>query len=452
MQENYQGICEHVLDLARRAGADEAEVMLGAGEEFSVTVRRGEVEKLIEAASRTLGLRVFKNGRVSASYTADLSPGALARFVERAIDLAGIADPDPYAVLPELEESASGRSLPDLALYDAAVLALSAEEKIARAQRCEAAAFDLDPRITNTDGASFSTDASTLVLMNSRGFAGSYDGTYASLAVEVMADDEDGKKRNDHWFTVERALERLESPEEVGRRAAERALRKLGARKVPTKAVPVVFDPLAAAGLLRTVAGAASGSALDRRSTFLLGSENGRVGSELLTLTDDALLPGHLGSRPFDDEGVTSRVNQIFEGGVFNGYLFDTYTARKTGHKSTGNCRRSVGGPPSVGTSNLSLAPGSATPEEILATVEDGLYVTDMMGFGVNLTTGDFSRGAAGMWIEHGRLAYPVTEITISGNLKQMLQDLAMTGSDLEWRGSMAAPTLKLRSMMVGGL
>jgi PmbA protein len=449
VQENYQAICEHVLDLARRAGADQAEVMLGAGEEFSVTVRRGEVEKLIEAASRTLGLRVFKNGRVSASHTADLSPTSLARFVERALDLAGIADPDPYAGLPEWEERPPA---PALDLYDPAVATLSAEEKIARALRCEAAAFDFDARITNSDGASFSTDASTLVLVNSRGFSGSYDGTYASLAVEVMADDEDGKKRNDHWFTVERALDRLEAPEAVGRKAAERALRRLGARKVPTKAVPVVFDPLAAAGLLRTVAGAASGAALDRRSTFLLGSENTHVGSDLLTLTDNALLPGRLGSRPFDDEGVASRTNRIFEDGVFLGYLFDTYTARKTGHQSTGSCRRSVGGPPGVSPSNLWLAPGAWTPEEVIGSVEDGLYVTDMMGFGVNLTTGDFSRGAAGLWIERGRLTYPVTEITISGNLRQMLEDLEMAGNDLDWRGSVAAPTIKLRSMMVSGL
>jgi PmbA protein len=449
VRENYQALCEHVLDLARKAGADEAEVMLGAGDEFSVTVRRGEVEKLIEAGSRTLGLRVFKNGRTSSTYSADLTPAALAHFVERAVDLASIADPDPFAGLPEWEERPS---LPDLKLSDPAVAALSADEKIAQALRCEQSAFDLDPRITNSDGASFGTDVSTLVLLNSRGFSGSYESSYASLAIEVMADDADGKKRNDHWFSIERALDRLESPEEIGRKAAERALRRLGARKVATKAVPVVFDPLAAAGLLRTVAGAASGAALDRLSTFLIGSENNKVGSDLLTLTDDALIPGRLGSRPFDDEGVASRVNPIFEGGAFRGYLFDTYTAKKTGHQSTGNCRRSIGGPPSVGTSNLYLQPGTAMPEEILSSVEDGLYVTDMMGFGVNLTTGDFSRGAAGLWIERGRLAYPVTEITISGNLRQMLQDLEMTGSDLEWRGSMAAPTIKLRSMMVSGL
>jgi len=423
--------------------------MLVSGTEFSVTVRRGAVEKVMEAGSRTLGLRVFKNGRTSSTYSADFTPAAMKRFVERAIELAAVAEPDSCAALPEWEERAAPS---DLGLFDPAVTRLSTEEKIARATRCEQSAFALDPRITNSDGATFGTDVNTVMLLNSRGFSGAYESTVASINIEVMADDADGKKRNDHWFSVDRSLDRLESPEDVGRRAAERALRKIGARKVATKEVPIVFDPLAAAGLLRTLTGAVSGSSLDRRATFLLGGENTAVASELLSVTDDALMPGRLGSRPFDDEGVASRRNAIFDRGVFRGFLFDTYTAKKTGHLSTGSCRRSVGGPPGVGTSNFYLQPGGSTPEEILATVEDGFYVTDMMGFGVNLTTGDFSRGAGGLWIENGRLSYPVTEVTISGKLQQMLQDLEMTGSDIEWRGGVAAPTIKVRSMMVGGL
>ncbi len=449
MQESYPAAGEHVLDLARRAGADDAEVMLVSGTEFSVTVRRGAVEKLIEAGSRTLGLRVFKNGRTSSTYSADLSPAAMRRFVDRTIEMLSIAEPDPFAALPDWEERPAG---PDLFLFDPAVTALSAAEKIERAARCEQAAFAHDPRISNSDGATFSTDANSVTLLNSRGFSGSYETTVASISVEVMADDADGKKRNAHWLSADRAVERLESPEDVGARAAGRALRKLGARKVQTRAVPIVFDPMATAGLLRTLTGAVSGTSLDRRATFLLGSEDSAVGSRLLTLTDDALLPGRLGSRPFDDEGVASQRNIIFDRGVFRGYLFDTYTANKTGHVSTGSCSRSVGGPPGVGTSNFYLEPGSSTPEQIIASIDDGFYVTDMMGFGVNLTTGDFSRGAAGMWIEQGRLSYPVTEVTISGKLQQMLQDLEMVGTDMEWRGAVAAPTIKLRSMMVGGL
>lgn len=449
MQENYFALAEHVLDLARRAGADQAEVMLVAGSEFSVTVRRGAVEKLVEASSRTLGLRVFRENRTSSTYSADLTPAALTRFVARAVELAAIADPDPHAGLPAWEEHGA---FPDLGLFDPHVGSLSADEKIALAGRCEQAAFDFDPHISNSDGATFGTDASSVTLVNSLGFSDSYEASAASASVEVMADDADGKKRNDYWYSAERWFNRLESPEEIGRMAAERALRKLGARKVPTQQVPVVFDPQAAKGLLRVLAGAVSGTALDRRSTFLVGCDGTEVGSPLLTVTDDALLPARLGSRPFDDEGVPSRANTVFDRGTFRGFLFDTYTGRKTGHRSTGNCRRSVGGPAGVGTSNFYLQPGSRSRDEIVASVDSGLYVTDMMGFGVNLTTGDFSRGAAGFWIEKGRLTFPVSEITISGNLRQMLKDLEMVGADLDWRGSTAAPTLKLRSMVVSGL
>jgi PmbA protein len=448
MQEDYLSVAEHVLDLARRTGADEAEVMLSSGSEFTVTIRRGAVEKLIEASTRTLGLRVFRGGRSSSTYSADFSPAAMRRFVDRAVELAAIADPDPHAGLPDWEERGAP---PELRLYDGSVAAMLPDAKIAQASRCEQAAFDFDPRISNSDGASFSTEISSLLLLNSRGFSGSYESSSVASSVEVMADDGDGKKRNDYWYSAGRALDELEPPEVIGKRAAERALRKLGARKPATQTVPIVFDPQAAKGLLRTLAGAATGSALERRATFLLDRENQEVGSAALTVVDDALLPGRLGSRPFDDEGVASRTNTLFERGVFRGFLFDSYTARKTGHRSTGNCRRSIGGPAGVGISNLYLAPGDVSPDDILASVEYGLYVTDMMGFGVNLTTGDFSRGAGGLWIENGKLSYPVTEMTISGNLGQMLQDLEMVGSDLDWRGSLAAPTLKLRSMMVSG-
>lgn len=449
MQEDYTTIAEHVVRLARERGADEAEALLLAGNEFSVTVRRGAIDKLIEASTRTIGLRVFQNGRSSATYSADFTPAALERFVDRAVELAGIADPDPAAGLPAWEEA---RALPPLDLFDPDLGGLSAEQKIDWATRCEQAAFDFDPRITNSDGGSFGSDLNIVTLVNSRGFSGSYQSTSASVSVEVMADDADGKKRNDYWYSVERFFNRLESPESVGRKAAERAMRKLGARKVATQEVPVVFDQQSSRGLIRTLAGAITGSALERRSSFLVDHEGEQVASPLLTLTDNALLPGRLGSRPFDGEGVASRVNPVLSQGVFRTFLFDTYTARKTGHQSTGNCHRGVGTPPSPGVSNFSMEAGASSPDEIIGSVSNGLYVTDMMGFGVNLTTGDFSRGAAGFWIENGHLTYPVTEITISGNLRQMLQDLEMVGNDLEWRGNLAAPTLKLRSMVVSGL
>ncbi len=276
MQENYQSLAEHVLALARRTGADEAEVTLSAGSEFTVTVRRGAVEKLVEASTRTLGLRVFREGRSSSTYCGDFTPAAIRRFVDRSVELAGIADSDPHAGLPEWEERAG---MPDLRLYDGSIAGMDAAQKIEQAARCEQAAFDFDPRISNSDGASFSTETSSLVLLNSRGFSGSYESSSAGCSVEVMADDAEGKKRNDYWYTAGRSLDELESPEVVGHRASERALRKLGARKPATQTVPIVFDPQAAKGLLRTLAGAATGSALERRATFLLEREDQQVGS-----------------------------------------------------------------------------------------------------------------------------------------------------------------------------
>src|SRR5215212_7136994 len=267
MNEDYSSLVDHVLSLAKQCGADDAEVMLSAGRNFSATVRLGEVERVQEAASRTLGLRVFKGGRTASRYTSDLTPRGLVQFVDRTLDLIEIADPDPAAALPDWEERPED---PDLGLYDPAVEMLTAEEKIERAMRAERAAMDSDPRITNSGGASFGTTLREVILVNSRGTMGRYIGTVASCSMQAIADDADGKKRNDYWFSAERHLDRMESPERVGRIAAERTLRHLGARKVSTRAVPVIFDPHMAASLLDLVGTAASGELLHRRASFLV--------------------------------------------------------------------------------------------------------------------------------------------------------------------------------------
>jgi len=449
MNEDYNSLVDHVLSLARQRGADDAEVMLAAGQNFSATVRLGEIERVQEAASRTLGLRVFKGGRTANRYTSDLTPRGLSQFVDRTLELIEIADPDPAAALPEWEERPQD---PDLRLFDPAVEALAAEEKIERALRAEQAALEFDPRITNSGGASFSTTTRELLLVNSRGTMGRYIGTVAGCSVQAIADDAEGKKRNDYWFSMDRHLDRLEQPEAVGRRAAERALRHLGARKVETKAVPVVFDPQIAMSLMDIVGHAASGELLYRRASFLVDLEGKPVGSPQVSIVDDPLLPARVGSRPFDDEGVASRRNPLLLDGVFQGFLFDSYTARLLGRRSTASSSRTIGGPASVGTSNLVWVPGSHDPEAIVASVEDGFYVTETIGHGVNLTNGTFSRGAGGIWIQAGRLTYPVAEVNISGNLKEMLAGISMVGDDLTWRGASAAPTIKIDRMMVSGL
>jgi PmbA protein len=266
-----------------------------------------------------------------------------------------------------------------------------------------------------------------------------------------MADDEGGKKRNDYWYSAERLFHRLAPPEEVGRRAAARAVRKIGARKVPTREVPVVWDPVTAAGLAGIVLNAASGEALFKRSTFLADGEGEQAASPLVTIVSDARMPAQLGSRPFDGEGVATRRNEIVSGGVFRQFLFDAYYARRMGRKTTGSATR-AGDSISIGGGNLLFEPGETSPEDIITSVNDGLYLTTTMGFGINLTTGDFSRGAAGIWIENGELTYPVTEINVSGNLRDMLKDIEAVGSDLTWLAGMAAPTIKMSRLMVSGL
>ncbi|MGH2586175.1 MAG: TldD/PmbA family protein, partial [Dehalococcoidia bacterium] len=330
--------------------------------------------------------------------------------------------------------------------------ATSYHELRREALRAERAALDFDARVTNSGGASFGTNLRELILCNSRGTIGRYIGSVASCSVQAIADDADGKKRNDYWFSVERHLDRMDSPETIGRQAAERALRHLGARKVATHAVPIVLDPHMASALVDLIGDAASGERLYRRASFLVDLEGKPTGSPNLMIVDDPLLPARVGSRPFDDEGVASRRNPLLVEGVFQGFLLDTYTARQLGRRSTASSSRTVGGPASVGTSNLVLAPGAHDPEAIIASIEDGFYVTETIGHGVNLTNGTFSRGAGGVWIEKGHLTYPVTEVNISGNLTEMLAGVSMVGSDLTWLGNSAAPTIKIDRMMVSGL
>jgi PmbA protein len=304
--------------------------------------------------------------------------------------------------------------------------------------------------LTNSEGAEFSVSSSRVVYASSLGFSGSYATTGYSLSVSPVA-AENGTMQRDYWWDSKRALDALAEPEAIGRIAAERTLRRLGARPVPTQQVPVVFDPQAAATLVHHVAGAVCGGALYRRASFLLDKLGCEVAVPLVTITDDGRMPGGLGSSPFDGEGVATQRTSVIERGVLRSYLLDSYSARKLGRESTGNAARSVGDVPAASPTNLYLAAGSSSPEEIIASVDCGLYVTSLSGFGVNGVTGDYSRGAAGLWIEKGRLAYPVEEITIAGNLLAMLREIEMVGSDLVFRSSIAAPTVKIRRMTVGG-
>jgi PmbA protein len=439
---------EIAVSLALAAGATGADAVAVESESSLSAVRLGEVEKVKLSRERRVGLRCIVGVRSAVASTADLTEEALRRFVADTVEMARVVAEDPWTALPD--PNALARDWPDLQLADPGGLDLEPEERVDRARRCEAAALAVDPRLDNSEGADFSVSAGRVAYASSAGFAGAYDSTSYGLSVSPVARD-GGAMQRDGWWDASRALGALASPEEIGRIAAERTLRRLGARPVPTQRVPVVFDPITAASLIGHLAGAVSGTALYRRSSFLLGRMGEAIASPELTVIDDARLVGAPGSRPFDGEGLPTRRSVIVENGVLRSWLLDTYAARRLGLESTASAGRGVGDFPAAGASNFFLSPGPHTPEEIIASVERGLYVTSLSGFGVNGVTGDYSRGAAGLWIERGVLTHPVEEVTIAGNLLDMLRDVEMIGDDLRLRTRIAAPTLKIREMAVAG-
>ncbi len=443
---------ELARDVVRRAtagGATAAEAVVHDGSEFSTVVRLGEVETLKEAGSHAMGLRVFFGKRAASTHTSDFSAEGVRQLVEGALALAKLTSEDPHAGLPEpdLLGFVSG----DLQLYFDDVYSLPTEERIARARRAEAAALSADPRIRNSEGGSFDAANNHKVMVNSLGFAGEYKTSYCSLAAVPVAQVDDRSMQRDFWFTVARTLRKLESPEHVGRVAAERTLRRLGARKVKTARVPVIFDPMVARSLLDTIAQAVNGDAIYRGASFLAGKLGQRIAGENITVIDDGAMPGGFGTSPFDDEGVPTQRTTVIERGILKSYLLNTYTARKLGLKTTGNAARGLAGNPGISSGNFFLQPGTRSPRKIIADLRQGLYVTEFLGFGVNLVTGDYSRGASGLWIENGEPAFPVEEITVAGNLRDMLHNISEIGSDLEFRGSTAAPTLRIEGMTVAG-
>ncbi len=441
-------LAQDIVGKARAAGASDAEVTIAEGEEFSANVRMREVENLKEAGSRGAGLRILIGKRTGASYTSDLSGEGIAHLVKSAIELADITTEDPHAGLPDPDEF--GRVEGDLGLYSASVAELDTGFKIEIAKRAEDAALTTDPRISNSEGASFDNYVGQHIFANSRGFAGAYRSSYCSLSTSPVARDGDSMER-DYWYTMARDFAGLEAPEYVGRMAAQRALRRLNAVKVETQKVPVIFEPRTARSLLDNIFEAVHGMSVYRHESFLAGKLGEKVSSECVTLIDDGTIPGLFGTSPFDDEGVASRRTMVIERGVLKNYMLNTYAARKLGMKTTGSASRGLTGNAGIGHGNFFLEKGVQTPEQLIAGIPNGFYVTELMGFGVNVVTGDYSRGAAGLWIRNGELAFAVSEVTIAGNLNEMLLGIEAVANDLEFRGSVAAPTIKMGEMTVGG-
>jgi len=443
-----QRVAEQMLALTLKAGADGAEVLVRDGTELEVKVRLGEPELIKEAGSRALGLRVIKDERSAVTYTSDLTAAGLERFARDSVELAALAEPDPIAALPGRDEMA--REVPELELWDEAVLSLDVAEGIRRARVGEAAALALDKRVTNSDGAVFGRTVGASAFATSAGFSGSVRGTHVSFSVEPICDDSEGKKRNGSYWTSSRFAGGLADPEQVGVEAARRTVAKLGARKIPTGAAPVIFSPDAARGLLGQLAGVMSGGAVWRRSSYLAGREGTAVAAPIVEIVDDPLLRRGPGSRTFDGEGLASRTNVLVSEGLLRAFLCDVYAARKLGRRSTGSAARGIGGSPHVGISNLILRPGR-TPAAELERIDRGLYVTDLMGFGFNAVTGDYSQGAGGFWIERGERAFPVSEITVSANFDELWKRVDALGDDLDTRSSVQCPSFRVSEMMIAG-
>lgn len=437
-----------IVERACQSGATDAEVLAVSTREFSVEVRMGAIEKLQEAASFGLGLRVLLDGRQASCSTSDVSEAAITELIADAVEMARSTSVDDAAVLPEPDSR--GTRQDSLSLFDPAIPRMETGEKIQLALRAEDAARSSDPRITNSEGAACTTIERNVLLHTSRGLGGQYSTTQCGLAVAPIARAQD-QMQVGYWGDRQCQLAALASPEEIGQEAARRAIRKLGARKIQTCVVPVIFEAEAAAALLRDLFEAVNGAAVFRHASFLAGQLGELVASPLVTIIDDGLLPGAIGSRPFDGEGCPTQRTLVIEQGRLHHYLLNTYTGRKLQLPTTGNAVRSLTGPPVVGVSNFYLAPGPFAPTEIIATLDRGLYVTDLIGFGFNPVTGDYSRGAAGWWVERGEWIHPVEEVTIAGNLREMLRGIEQVGNDLRFRGKIAAPTLRLDQMAVSG-
>lgn len=449
--EEPLAIAQRALVALRRAGADAADALCVESETAEVRVRGPGIDYVQQAHARGLGLRALLKGptgmRSALTSTSDLSLAAVERMAQETVALARVTAPDPHAGLPE-EDFA--HDWPDLALCDERDRDVPVEVLLADARRAEEAARASDPRIVNSEGSGASSRFSRIGYADSRGFAGGYASASHAISSEPLAREGESLQR-DYWLSRARSRAALADPAEVGARAAQRACRRLGARPVATCRVPVIFDNVTAPSLLGHIAACVGGYSLYRGTSFLRERMGEIVASESVSVRDDGGRPAGLGSRPFDGEGQAIRAKALVERGRLASWLLDSYSARKLGLATTGNAMRGVGGAPSVGAHNLWLEPGALSLEDLIASTPRGLLVTELIGMGFQPSTGDYSRGAAGIWIENGELAHPVEEVTIAGNLDAMLRGIDAVACDLVWLGSVAAPSLRITEMTLAG-
>ena len=435
--ESLQRTAASAVELAKRLGADQAEASVSHDEGLSVTVRIGELESVERQRDRGLAVTVYKNRRKGTASSSDFSPRGVEDAVRKALTIASFTAEDEYAGLADPELMA--RDVPNLELHFPSGLDVDAATEIAL--RCESAARAFDPRIENSDGASVGTGEGVRVYANSHGFVGGYPSSSHSVSCSVIAKSGSSLER-DYWYTAARAFEDLDDPEHVGREAAARAVRRLDARQVKTKIVPVIYPAELARGLFGHLLGAIRGTAQYRKSTFLLDALGEALFPEFVDIEEDPFIPRGMGSAPFDAEGVATRRRMLVEGGVLRGYLLSSYSARRLGMQTTGNAG---------GAHNVIVKPNAGTLAEIIAGCNEAFVVGELLGQGVNPVTGDYSRGAAGFWVEHGEIAYPVNEVTVAGNLKEMFQSIVAIGSDVDLRGAVRTGSVLIDRLTVAG-
>lgn len=449
MSETF--ILEAALEAAKTAGACEVDAVLVLSDSVELRVRHEDLDFIKQAQEKTLGIRALvqgRSGRRSAmTSTSDLRIDTVKRMALETVALARAAQEDPCAGIPS---DGFALEIPDLQLYCDTDRNFDIDAQIDLARRAEAAARHTDPCITNSEGSQADSTFSTIFYANSAGFLENYTSALHSLYCEPLA-EANGSKQRDSWLTLARMRSQLSTPENVGRIAAERALRRLGGRRISTCEVPVIFDSRTAPSVLGHLLACVNGYAVYRQASYLADKLGQRIGNELIQIFDDGRLPRGLGSKPFDGEGLATRKNVIVEKGILQTYLLDSYAAKKLGLQSTGNATLAPGSAPSVAPTNAWLAPGTSSLAEMIAQTSRGLLVTELIGMGFNPVTGDYSRGAAGLWIEKGEIAYPVEEITIASNLATLLSSVDAIASELHWLGRIAAPEFRVAKMTVAG-
>ncbi|MGE0800728.1 MAG: metalloprotease PmbA [Lautropia sp.] len=443
-QQDFESITQDVIRDARAAGATAVAVSVSESSGLAITVRKRKVETIEQTRDKGLGVTVHVGSRRGHASTSDFSPAALARTVQAAYDIARITGEDPFAGLPDLDRLALGKlDTSRLGLYQP--WRITVDDAIALAQRIEGAAFDTSPVIANSDGASVSIEHGHFVAANSLGFSGGYPYSRHSISCSPIA-KRGAEMQRDDWYSSSRSAAGLADPEAVGRYAAQRALARLGARKLSSRKVPVLFEAPLALGLLGSFVQAVSGSALYRKASFLVDSLGKAVFPGHVSIHEDPFIPGAMATSPFDEEGVATAARDVVRAGVVQGYFLSSYSARKLGMQTTGNAG---------GSHNLSLTSSKTRRGDdfvaMLKKLGTGLLVTDVMGQGVNYVTGDYSRGASGFWVERGQIQYPVEEITIAGNLADMYRAIVAVGADRIVRGGRATGSILLEQMSVAG-